>query len=665
MEREELINIEQRIYEVFDRRYVVIGLLGSGGMGAVFYAKSNDNLSIERAIKVLDKQGYNQNLDIYAEAYALKNLDHPCIPKVIEILEKDDFVYIVQEYIQGDSLKAVVKNNGKIEEKIVLVWMAQIAETVKYLHDQGIIHRDIKPDNIMVNPEGQVKLIDFGLARSRSEVDEVDEKVIGTLSYTAPERFSKGNATVQTDIYGFGTTLYMVATGLKPESMRTHPRSGFSTMKGNLKKNCSPGVASILSKSIAIDPNQRYYHFDQILYDIAKVEPFNRTMQKQKSVEMVKMAGLIAGFVCFMAMIPFGFYNLKLEKEAKYQAIITAGTDLLEQGKVKESLDEFKSGVVLMPTGMAAQQGVMEVYTKQGDFEEVIDYGLTLYQDDEKARENGEIAYLIGNAYFEMEKFEQALPYLQDGVELSPAVEHNLVLGMDYCGLNQYDQAEEVVKTFQTDVENTDAADYLLAQIAERQGDVDKAKQSYQKVIGETSKTALKRKACLSLARLYKAEKNYSAMVPILEAYRSELAEKTDIAVNEFLGEAYYGLAKGDQADYYEKAESAFQSLLDLGYTRPYLYRNIAIIKQDIGDYDGALATLDKMAVEYPDDYTIPLQKSWIFIEIENNKANESRNYGEAKTAYEETLEKAGDSVSDQEVQMLSAKISEIKMKGW
>lgn len=124
-------------------------------------------------------------------------------------------------------------------------------------------------------------------------------------------------------------------------------------------------------------------------------------------------------------------------------------------------------------------------------------------------------------------------------------------------------------------------------------------------------------------------------------------------------------MEKGGQVDSFQKAESAFQSLLDLGYTRPYLYRNNAIIKQDIGDYDGALATLDAMAAEYPDDYSVALQKTWILIEIENNKFNESRSYGEAKKAYEETLEKARDSVSDQEVQMLTAKINEIKTKGW
>lgn len=94
-------------------------------------------------------------------------------------------------------------------------------------------------------------------------------------------------------------------------------------------------MASILSKSIAIDPNQQYYHFNQILYDIAKVEPFNQTLQKQKSVEMAKMAGLVVGFVCFIAMILFGFYNLKIEKEANYQAIIASGTELLGQGKSK------------------------------------------------------------------------------------------------------------------------------------------------------------------------------------------------------------------------------------------------------------------------------------------------------------------------------------------
>ncbi|WP_373481747.1 protein kinase [Acetobacterium sp.] len=665
MERKALINIEQRIYEVFSRRYIVIGLLGCGGMGAVFYAKSNDNLSIERAIKVLDKQGYNVNLDIFAEAYALKNLNHPCIPKVIEVLEKDDFVYIVQEYVQGDSLKTIVKNNGKIDEKILLAWMGQVAETVKYLHEQGIIHRDIKPDNIMVNPEGQIKLIDFGLARSRSEVDEVDEKVIGTLSYTAPERFSKASATVQTDIYGFGTTMYMVATGLKPESTRKHPRSGFGIMKNNLKKNCSPGVVAILSKSIAIDPNQRYFHFDQILYDIAKVEPFNQFLQKQRSRETIKMSLLTLGFVCFMAMIPLGFYNLKLEKEQQYNTIISSGTELLDQGKVKESIDEFQKGVDLMPEGLTAQQGIMEVYTRQGDFDEVINYGIELYQKDEEAKKNAEIAYLIGNAYFESNKFEQALPYLQDGVALSPAVEHNLVLGMDYCGLKQFDQAEEVVSVFQQEVENSDAADYLLAQIAERQGDNIKARASYEKVISETKKTDLKRKACLSLARLYKGEKNYAAIVTLLETYQTETAGKMDVGINEYLGEAYYGIAKNGQAECYEKAKKAFQSLLDVGYTRPYLFRNIAIIEQETGNFDAAFAVLNKMETEYPDDYTVPLQEAWLFIEMENQKPNESRNYSDAKSAYEETMEKAGNSSSDQEVQMLTAKINEIKTKGW
>lgn len=665
MNKEVLINIEQNIYEVFNRRYIVVGMLGSGGMGCVFYARSNDALEIERAIKVLNKKEYNENLDILAEAYALKKLDHPCIPKVIEILEHDDYVYIVQEYIKGDSLKTIVKKNGKISEKHFLNWMDSIASTVKYLHDQGIIHRDIKPDNIMLTPDGQIKIIDFGLARSRTEVDEVDEKVIGTLSYTAPERFLKKNATVQTDIYGFGTTIYLVATGLKPESMRKHPKRGLSIMKGNLKKFVTPGVGYILEKSIDVDPNQRYYSFDQILYDIAKVEPFNQSLKKQKSKERLIMTGLIFGLCLFSTTIVFGFNQLKIEKEDKYKGIINYGTELLGTGKVEESKSTFESGIQLIPNAMAAHQGVMEVYTSEKNYDEVIKYGLNLLQEKKEAKESGEVAYLIGNAYYELGKFEQATPYLQDGVEKSPIVEHNLVLGMNYCGLEEYDKAQEVVNSFESTVENTDAANYLLAQIGEKQGQMEQAKDYYKTVISKTDKETLRRKAYLSLARLYKLDKNYTEMVALLEAFQTELAGKVDIAANEYLGEAYYALAKAGQTQYYDKAKAVFQNLIELGYLRPYIYRNIAIINQEMGNNAEALVVLDQMILEYPEDYTADLQKTWVLIQIENDKANEARDYSDAKASYDQMMEIVGDNASDVEVQMLTSKINEIKSKGW
>lgn len=659
------INIEQRIYEIFSRRYSIVGLLGAGGMGCVFYGKSNDSLEIERAIKVLDKRGYNKNLDILAEAYALKNLDHPNIPKVIEITEDEDFVFIVQEYVKGDSFKQIFKNNEKVSEKLLIFWMETLAKTLNYLHNQGVIHRDIKPDNIMLTPEGQVKIIDFGLARNRSEVDEVDEKVIGTLSYTAPERFLKQSATIQTDIYGYGTTLYTLATGKKPESMKKNPRRSFNIMKGNLKKHASPGIAYILMKTIAIDPNKRYYNFESIIFDIKKIEPFNKSLKKQKINERIIFVFLFLGLIASSASIIQGMHVLKIEKEEKYATLVENGTQLLENGKTNEAIEVFENSITLLPKTIAAHQGVMEVYTKTAEYEKVIDYGIQLKNKIEETKDSAEIQYLIGNAYHELNKFNEAIPYLKEGVELDPSVEHNLILGVNYCGLEEFDKAQEVVETFKVNVENTDAANYLSAQIFERQGNNDGAKSQYYTVLENSTKQNLRRRAYLALGRLNKNEKNYQAMITDLEKYQVELGEKDDPVALELLGEAYFAQGKNGDSSYLEKSKVAFEKLLELGYTRSYLYRNIAIINQEEGDLYAALEVLEEMNNEYPEDYTSDIQKVWILIQIENIKENKNRNYQEVKNAYEKLMTKAEENINDPEIQMLTEKINEIRAKGW
>ncbi|MBC3888317.1 protein kinase [Acetobacterium paludosum] len=289
-------DIEENIHKIFDERYVIIGILGSGGMGNVFYAKSNDALMKKYAIKVLDKNIYRENINILTEAKVLKKLDHPCIPKVIELKENECYVYVVQEYIEGESLSNFIKRNGKIKEKTLMIWMNSIASTLNYLHGQGVIHRDIKPDNIMINKDSQMKIIDFGLARKICDIDKADERVIGTLSYTAPERFIKKKATTQTDIYGFGTTMYFLATGMKPEDMKTESKKSYEIMKKNLTEMTSPWLAYMLIKSIAINPSQRYVNFDEVLYDLEE-EPFKKLEEQQKSKQQIALVMLI---FCFL-----------------------------------------------------------------------------------------------------------------------------------------------------------------------------------------------------------------------------------------------------------------------------------------------------------------------------------------------------------------------------
>jgi len=233
MKKEKIAQMEEKIKSVFGSRYIILKMLGNGGMGCVFHVRSTEAETEEYALKVLDKEAYGNRIDYMSESEVMKRLDHPGIPKIIEVIEDESYVYMVLEYIRGEPLSAIIRKCGKINESYIKVWMKSIASTLNYLHGQGLIHRDIKPDNIMLSHDCEIKIIDFGLARKKNDSDEADKKVIGTLSYTAPERFTKKQGTVQSDIYGFGATMYYLTTGTKPENMKSNPMDSYTIMDKN------------------------------------------------------------------------------------------------------------------------------------------------------------------------------------------------------------------------------------------------------------------------------------------------------------------------------------------------------------------------------------------------------------------------------------------------
>lgn len=270
MKKEQIAKIEETIRVVFNQEYQIVKMLGNGGMGCVFQVQANGLEAGDFALKVLNKEAYRNNqLDFMREAEVMKGLNHPGIPKIMAVTEDPDYVYMVQEYIRGEPLSLVIRKCGKLREEYLGIWMTSMAETLAYLHQQGLIHRDIKPDNMMLTADCEIKIIDFGLARKKNQIDQADKKVFGTLSFTAPERFTKKVGTVQTDIYGFGATMYFVSTGKKPENMKTSPQDSFAVMEEKLNETVSTEITPILTKAMAIKPQQRYQSFEQILGELS------------------------------------------------------------------------------------------------------------------------------------------------------------------------------------------------------------------------------------------------------------------------------------------------------------------------------------------------------------------------------------------------------------
>lgn len=218
-------------------KYVIERVIGVGGFGITYFAR-HTILNHEYALKEFFISGKcarnTQHFTIYiedgqeaefekyrkkfvAEAQTLIGLDHPGIVKVIDIFEENNTSYIVMNYVPGVTLQHIVQQNGKLPYEVAVNYIAQLCEAVGYIHERHILHRDIKPDNVMVTPQNRVVLLDFGSAREFVNDEVQNQTAILTRGYAPPEQYSfssrKGN---YTDIYALGALFYYCVTGVKP-----------------------------------------------------------------------------------------------------------------------------------------------------------------------------------------------------------------------------------------------------------------------------------------------------------------------------------------------------------------------------------------------------------------------------------------------------------------
>src|SRR2546421_8751017 len=206
--------------EVLSDRYELEELVGSGGMSSVY--RAHDRLLDRKvALKVLHEQ-YTQDDDYVErfkhEARSVATLSHPNIVTVIDRGEHENRQFIVFEYIDGENLKALVQRRGPAPVVTALELAIQTARGLSFAHQQGLVHRDVKPQNILLNGDGQAKVTDFGIARSLDVQHGMTQTgtVLGTSDYIAPEQAQGQRVDEQTDVYSLGVVLYELLTNEVP-----------------------------------------------------------------------------------------------------------------------------------------------------------------------------------------------------------------------------------------------------------------------------------------------------------------------------------------------------------------------------------------------------------------------------------------------------------------
>lgn len=264
--------------------YKITAKLGAGGMGVVYKA---EDTRLERpvAIKILPHQIANQpNMRerFKIEARAAAALNHPNIATIYSIEEVktpegNEEIFIVMEYIDGQELRDIIQSEIP-NPKSAIEYAAQIAAGLQAAHEKGIIHRDIKPANIMVTAKGQVKIMDFGLAKMTSSTQLTQVGVtLGTISYMSPEQ-TRGDAIDQrTDIWSFGVMLYEMITGLLPFKGHYEQAIMYSIMNeeseplGSLRPDIPLKLEQIVNKALAKNPDQRYQNLGEMLEDFKNI----------------------------------------------------------------------------------------------------------------------------------------------------------------------------------------------------------------------------------------------------------------------------------------------------------------------------------------------------------------------------------------------------------
>lgn len=263
-----------------DGRYEIQEIIGVGGMSVVYKAYDNADDRIV-AVKIL-KDEFLENDEFRRrfknESKAIAVLSHPNIVKVYDVSFGEKLQYIVMEYVDGITLKEYIKKQGAITWNDALFFVTQILRALQHAHDKGIVHRDIKPQNIILLPNGNIKVTDFGIARfSRSETKTMTESAIGSVHYISPEQ-AKGDFTDErADIYSVGVVLYEMLSGRVPFEAENAVSVALMQLQADAKKlteiNCDIplGLEQICIHAMQKNPEDRYQTATEMLLDIEEI----------------------------------------------------------------------------------------------------------------------------------------------------------------------------------------------------------------------------------------------------------------------------------------------------------------------------------------------------------------------------------------------------------
>lgn len=325
---------------VIGGKYEILRVVGTGGMSVV-YQVNDTHLNKNWALKEVRKDGI-RNYEIVkqglvVETDMLKKLSHPALPRIVDVIDNEGVFYVVMDFIEGQTLKDVLDKYGAQSQEDVVSWGIQLCEVLNYLHTRRppIIYRDMKPGNIMLKPEGDVVLFDFGIAREFKEKNVADTTCLGTIGYAAPEQFGNhGQTDPRTDIFCLGATLYHLVTGKNPSDP---PYEILPIRKVN--PALSTGLEKIIQKCTQKNPDDRYQNCAELMYALDNYEHIDTSYRNGLKRRVwgfgISLAVSILGFTG----AGLSYAGIQRERMNNYAEQITEANDMATQSVYRGEYD--------------------------------------------------------------------------------------------------------------------------------------------------------------------------------------------------------------------------------------------------------------------------------------------------------------------------------------
>ena len=605
------------IGSLLDGKYKILNKIGQGGMSVVYLAM-NEKANKQWAIKEMRKEK-NKNYEIMkqsliTETNLLKELKHPYLPSIADIIESDDTIIIVMDYVEGRPLSDILTEEGTIEEDKVADYAIQLCDVLDYLHSQKppIIYRDLKPANIMLRPDGKITLIDFGTARKYNYDSVADTTCLGTIGYAAPEQFAGETlrqTDARTDIYNLGATMYHLLTGVNPSEP---PYELYPIRRWD--ESLSNGLEKIILRATRKDPDKRFNDCKEMSYALQHFRDLDDSyIATQKKKMFLFAASLILSFTFFsMAIVVNGMEKREISKvynnylsEAALKIASTGSKNVVDT----DILKLFQDAINVSPNSTEAYIRMLDYYCDLGQTRNVlmaisamIASGTgDLSNNDDLMMRMGQI-YFLGNSkdtefnidygtaarYFDkvnIKKYPQAKYYSSLSRSLSE-------IGMDW---------NIIVR----DMKNVD--EYLNTEVNEEE----------------------KAEIYITLSKIYRAnafaiqkvgEKPFDKAMELLnkagEILNSSYTDKN--LKDKYLPELYFGFAdayyrranvepneKESRNDLYEAVSYYERYLIFATTAQTVLFKNrIGDIYRALGEYKRAVEEYEDIIEKYPEDAT-------------------------------------------------------------